>query len=129
VAINEIPGHVREAALASFAARRPGVEVLGLVEDSRTERVDRFVLRFVGRTVSVVVQVKPEDAELRLDVFAVPAEPGLVLALEQMAPSLRVVSRGSSPVSFEHVQRGFVSVTGTPEGVERPAWCTAWVRI
>lgn len=129
VAISDVPLQVREAALAAFEARRPGVEVLRLAEDTREERVDRFELRFVGRAARVVVRVTPQGAELRLDVTADPAEADLVVALEQLAPSLRVVSRMPLPASFRQVPHGFVSVTGTPGDAERPTWCTAWVRV
>ena len=127
--ISDVPRHVRQAALTAFDARRPGVEVLRLAGDTRDERVDRFALRFVGRATRVVVRVTPEDGELRLDVAVDPEAPGLVLGLEQLAPSLRLVSQLASPASFAHVQHGFVSVTGTPAGAEHPAWCTAWVRV
>ena len=129
VAISDVPLQVREAALAAFDARRPGVEVLRLTEDTRQERVDRFELRFIGRTARALVRVTPQGAELRLDVTADPAEAGLLVSLEQLAPSLRVVSRMPLPASFSHVPHGFVSVTGTPRDAEHPTWCTAWVRV
>lgn len=56
-------------------------------------------------------------------------EPGLVLALEQLAPSLVVVRPESAPAAFGDIQRGFVSVTVCRPGQSQPSWYTSWTRI
>ncbi len=129
-AINEVPRTVREAALAAFDLRRPGVDVLNLVEDTRTPEGDRFVLRFASRQAGVLATVTPQEGGLRVEVAVRPDEPGLVLSLEQLADNnLRVVSQKPVPAVFEGVRGGFVTITGTVEEESTPRWVTAWVKL
>ncbi|MCW2601708.1 MAG: hypothetical protein JWM02_3537 [Frankiales bacterium] len=128
-----MPRDVIEAALSAFDARHPGVNVLGLVDDSRESGGNRtqpgeYVLRFGNGAETVVAKVTPKDDLLQLAVSVEPFE-DLTLALEQFVPSLRLVRRDAMPAVFEEVHRGFVSIVGTRPGGSSPQWCTAWMRI
>ncbi|MGB8652211.1 MAG: hypothetical protein WCD35_16300 [Mycobacteriales bacterium] len=123
-----------EAALSAFDARRPGVEVLDLVEDSRETGVaadSELVLRFGDAEAGarVTATVVPTGRLMRVGVAVAPDGDELVVALEQLAPSLRLIRRGPTPVVFDDVHEGFVSITGTRPGELEPRWCTAWVRL
>lgn len=147
-AINDVPQDVIETALAAFDAFRPGVDVLGLVSDSRSDVHGRggdgvvgrtgefgdadYVLRYASAhgaaSVTVRVRARVTADQIRLD-LTVHDGGDVAMAVEQLGPSLRLVQHGRVPAVFEGVHPGFVSITGTRLGAADPLWATAWTRL
>ncbi len=129
----DVPREVIGMALAAFDTRRPGVEVLNLVHD--TVEPSRHVgggepreLCFSSDSVTVTLKVAGHGDGVRVNVNVTGVE-GLVLALEQLDPSGRVVARTAPSNTVEGVSPGFTRVTGTHPGCSTPVWCTAWTQL
>lgn len=134
-----VPHEVRDAALAAFNARRPGVGVLDLVHDSLldpplddwqpSEGAQRLLVFGLGEP-TVRVEVAYTPMLTRLSVSVVPAESVEVEVLS-VEPHLRLVVRGTPPLSLDTDSTGPASlgIVNTAENGTPQRWQTSWVTL
>jgi hypothetical protein len=107
---------------------RPGAKLLDLVEERREDAMEPRLLRFSDGSIAVEVQVGQEEGQRQLTVN-IPGQQDVTVALEQLAPSLRLVRTLAPPVRFEQVHGGFFSIVVTLPDPREPERCTAWTQV
>jgi hypothetical protein len=126
--INDVPQGVLVTALGAFDALRPGAVLLDLVDEPTFNGQQPALMRFTDGTLAVLVRVDLEGEARHLTVD-IPGQHDLTVALEQRAPSLRLVRTGTPPIRFADVHAGLFSIIVTLSDPREPDRCTAWSRV